>query len=397
MTGTRADSSGAPAGPGKTGFRGRPRRRAAPAARWWTWVRAGVTLLAVACGGEGADAPPAGGGGGVDSASFVDTVIPGDSAVAAPGEATVDSLRREIAALRARLPASAESQPAGASADPDASEILQGAARNVRFLGVRAFWALVVLLMAYYAIRFSVYVLDQVAERITTRRLFIKRLAPMVRLSVWAFAVYYVIAGVFQVDRTSLLAATAAIGVAIGLAAQDVLKNIFGGLIIILDRPFQVGDKIRVGGTYGEVVSIGLRATRIVTPDDNLVSVPNLKVVEGDVANANAGALDCQVVVDLFLPGWIDVAEAKRIAYDAAATSRFAFLDKPIVVNVKDEFRETFLTHLVVKVYVLDTRYEFALASDITETAKEEYRRRGMLPALSGVQVSSGAAAGGAG
>ena len=60
---------------------------------------------------------------------------------------------------------------------------------------------------------------------------------------------------------------------------MSLLKNLFGGLILVYDQPFQVGDKIRVGGTYGEVKSIGLRSTRIVTPDDNLVSVPNAQVV----------------------------------------------------------------------------------------------------------------------
>ncbi|MCB0314052.1 MAG: mechanosensitive ion channel, partial [Calditrichaeota bacterium] len=53
---------------------------------------------------------------------------------------------------------------------------------------------------------------------------------------------------------------------AIGFAAQDILKNIFGGLMLLLDRPFQVGDKIEAGGHYGEVVQIGLRTVRIVTP-----------------------------------------------------------------------------------------------------------------------------------
>ena len=49
------------------------------------------------------------------------------------------------------------------------------------------------------------------------------------------------------------------------------------------------------------------------------------------------------------------------------------------MVNVKDEFKETFLTHLKVKAYVIDTRYEFAFASDVTETAKTEFLREGLL------------------
>ena len=248
--------------------------------------------------------------------------------------------------------------------------------------------SIVLLIIALYIVRGFEWLLEALAAQSAERRLFYKKLIPIVRLLVWAFAVYLIIAAVFQVPANSLLAAAAAVGVAVGFAAQEVLKNIFGGIVIILDQPFQVGDKIAVGGTYGEVVSIGLRSTRIVTPDDNLVSVPNSQVVADQVSNANAGELNLQVVTDLYLPGWIDVALAKRIAYEAAANSKYVFLDKPIVVIAKDEFKETFLVHLKVKAYVLDTRYEFLLMSDVTEAAKSEFIRQGLLtPMPIGVDV----------
>ena len=151
-------------------------------------------------------------------------------------------------------------------------------------------------------------------------------------------------------------------------------------MIVVFDQPFQVGDKISVGGTYGEVVSIGLRSTRIVTPDDSLVTVPNSQVVLNQVANANAGELNCQVVTDLFLPGRVDERKAKEIAFEAAVNSQYVFLDKPIVVLVEDEFRTTFVTHVKVKAYVLDPRFEFLLRSDITERARDGFRASGLLP-----------------
>ena len=245
--------------------------------------------------------------------------------------------------------------------------------------GGKLILALLVIVVSFFLIRGLGWFLETLAERSAARRLFFKKLIPIVRLTIWGLTIYIVLADIFKLDQRGLLAAATALGVAIGFAAQDILKNIFGGILIIFDQPFQVGDKINVGGTYGEVVSIGLRSTRIVTPDDNLVSVPNSQVVDSQVANANAGALDCQVVVDLFLPGWVDVIKAKGIAYSAAANSKYVYLEKPIVVNIKDEFKETFLTQLKVKAYVLDTRYEFAFASDVTETAKAEFLKQGLL------------------
>lgn len=258
-------------------------------------------------------------------------------------------------------------------------DTLESAADNLSNFGLKLFVSLIFLFITYFAIRIVVWVLDTASERSASRRLFFKKLIPVVRIVAWSFTIYLITAKVFNVDRQGLLAAGAALGVAVGFAAQDVLKNIFGGILIILDQPFQVGDKISVGGTYGEVVSIGLRSTRIVTPDDNLVSVPNTQVVDGQVANANAGALHCQVVTTLYLPGNVDVAVAKRIAYEAAANSMYVYLDKPIVVLVKDHFEYEFITKIVVKAYVLDTRFEFVFSSEITETAKAEYLRLGLL------------------
>ncbi len=275
----------------------------------------------------------------------------------------------------------------GGGPSSDAGQVLGQARDEVRSFGLGVVWALLVLILFNYTIRALVWILDQLAESSVTRRLFYKKLVPITRILLWVFAAYLIVRVIFQVDAQGFLAAAAAVGVAIGFAAQDLLKNLFGGIILVFDQPFQVGDKISAGGTYGEVVSIGLRSTRIVTPDDNLVSVPNAQVVDGQVANANAGELNCQVVTDLYLPGWIDEARAKKIAFEAAASSKYVYLNKPIVVLVKDEFKETFLTHLKVKAYVLDPRYEFLFESDVTERARAGFRDAGLLEPSHGLRA----------
>ncbi len=241
-------------------------------------------------------------------------------------------------------------------------------------------YTILLVLVTVVLVKSFTYFLDLMAERFTTYRITLKGMIPIVRIVVWLTAIYVVVVAIFHPTQESLLAFTASAGIAIGFASQDILQNIFGGILIIMDKPFQVGDKIQVGEHYGEVVNMGLRTVRIVTPDDNLVSVPNSKVINDSVSNANAGALDCQVVTTLYLPGNVDVQKAKQIALDAAFTSKYVFLEKPVVVLVQDEFNHTFLTRLRVKAYVHDIRYEAALASDITEIAKKEFIRLKMLP-----------------
>jgi small-conductance mechanosensitive channel len=263
-------------------------------------------------------------------------------------------------------------------------EVLGEAGSQVRNFGVGILWSIVVVLVFSYLIRAVTWVLERLAERSAKRRLFFKGLVPIVRIILWTFAGYLIVRVIFRVDAQGIIAGAAALGVAVGFAAQDLLKNLFGGIILVFDQPFQVGDKIRVGETYGEVTSIGLRSTRIVTPDDNLVSVPNAQVVDQQVANANAGELNCQVVIDLYLSGEVDEAEAKRIAFEAAVGSKYVYLNKPIVVLIKDELHWAVLTRVRVKAYVLDPRHEFLFASDVTERARAGFRAAGMTSGSAG-------------
>lgn len=165
-----------------------------------------------------------------------------------------------------------------------------------------------------------------------------------------------------------MVALTAAAGIAVGFASQDILKNIFGGVIILFDRPFQIGDKVEVGKYYGEVTHIGLRTVRIVTPDDSLVSIPNSEIVSTSVSNANSGANHCQVVTEFYLPPHVDLVATRMIARRAATVSRYIYLNKPIAVVLKNEIHEgRSWLKMRLKAYVLDLRYEFAFSTEITE------------------------------
>lgn len=285
--------------------------------------------------------------------------------------------------ILARLDSLQAAAPSATTVDTSSAALsaldLDEAREEVRGLGVGIFWSIVIIIVFHFLIRILVWALEALAEQRVRRRLAFKALIPISRMVLWAIAAYLILRTVFRVDAQGILAASAALGVALGFAAQDLLKNVFGGLIVVFDQPFQVGDKVSVGGTYGEVVSIGLRSTRIVTADDNLVSVPNAQVVQESVANANAGQLHCQVVTDLYLPGRVDERRAKKIAFDAAVASRYVFLEKPIVVLVGDEFRTTFLTRVRIKAYVLDPRFEFLFQSDVTERARDGFRAAGLV------------------
>ncbi|KAA3651574.1 MAG: mechanosensitive ion channel family protein [Bacteroidetes bacterium] len=244
----------------------------------------------------------------------------------------------------------------------------------------KIFWSIIVCLLAYILIRLLVIIVERFAERSTNHRITLKSISPIIRIIGWTLAAIIIIQGIFQPPMSTVIAAMASVGIAIGFASQDIIKNIFGGIMIIFDRPFQVGDKIEVGDYYGEVKEIGLRSTRIVTKDDSLVSLPNAEVVNKAVSNANAGEANCQVVAEIYLPLDINTDMVRQIAKEAAQVSRYIYLNKPIVVlffnEVKD--RRSFLK-MRLKAYVSDIRNEFAFQSDMTEIVISELVKKGII------------------
>ena len=87
---------------------------------------------------------------------------------------------------------------------------------------------------------------------------------------------------------TSVIAGLGVGGIAVALAAQNTLANIFGSVAILVDRPFRVGDNVKIQEFEGAVEEIGLRSTRIRTPNGHLVTIPNKVVVDAGIVNISS-------------------------------------------------------------------------------------------------------------
>lgn len=231
--------------------------------------------------------------------------------------------------------------------------------------------ALAILLAAWLLIKLLNFTSLALARRFGKYRMQITGLFPVLRLLIWISAIYLIIVDVFDPPQNSLLTMLASFGLAVGLAAQDVIRNIISGVLILFEKPFRVGDMVKIGEHYGEVQTIGLRSVRLHTFDDNIITVPNATVMSQSVSNANDGALDEMVVVSFMVPASLDVAVIKSLAIQSATSSPYVYLKKPVAVVVEDVFIRTFLTKFTVKAYVLDVRYERLFASDVLERIKQ--------------------------
>jgi MscS family membrane protein len=95
----------------------------------------------------------------------------------------------------------------------------------------------------------------------------------------------FVVAGVAGFDLNGIIAGLGITGLALALAAKDSVSNMFGALSIIIDRPFNLGDWVKVGGIEGEVVDIGMRMTVLRTGLDTIITVPNANLVNSPIEN----------------------------------------------------------------------------------------------------------------
>lgn len=245
----------------------------------------------------------------------------------------------------------------------------------------RLIFAVFVLVVAILGSRVLSTTLDRIAEAQPRRRLLLKKVSSIVRFLVFILASVIIVTNVFSFSQEALLALGGTMAVTIGFALKDTVASLVSGVLILLDQPFQVGDRITFGPHYGEVKEIGLRMVRIVTLDDNLISIPTNKFLIEEVASGNAGALDMMVVIDLHIGVEADFARAKQIAYEATVTSKYVYLNKPVVVLVSDEVLPTGLaTQLRIKAYVVDVRFERRFASDVTERVKQAFREAAIRP-----------------
>lgn len=242
----------------------------------------------------------------------------------------------------------------------------------------KIFTIILVLLFTWFIIKAISWGFEILVKRFNKHRLRILRIRPIINVLIWIVTIISLVVIFFDPSTTTLATLFGSSALALGFAAQDILKNIFGGFLILFDRPFQIGDRINVKGNYGEVKNIGIRNTLINTLDDNNITIPNSAIVSENVSNANAGALDCMVVVNLWLPINIDVKKIRKIAFEAATTSPYLNIDKPVNILFFDHFDNEPATNVKVKAYVFDARFEKAFEGDVTEAAKMAFRNEGI-------------------
>ncbi len=238
---------------------------------------------------------------------------------------------------------------------------------------------LFIIIFAYVLNWLLGFILTHISERAGRHRTIITMMIPLLKLAVSLTALYYIIIALIQPSLTLLLAFSGLFGAAIGLGMKDLFADIAGGIVIIVEKPYQIGDKVSIGEKYGEVKNIGIRSTRLQTPADEQVSIPNNTIFSQSVTSGNAGDLAMMIVIDLYIHPDSDAEMALKILKEALVTSKYVIISKRYTHTVLlEDF--PFYKRVRAKGYVNDLRFEFEFKSEVTRRALAEFRNAGIQP-----------------
>lgn len=201
-------------------------------------------------------------------------------------------------------------------------------------------------------------------------------------LNKFSGAIIYAVAIILALDILGInvmpfVAGAGVMGVAIGFAAKDTLSNLIAGILLIIDRPFEMGDRIEVwsapkgSATWGDVIDIGLRATKIKTTDNIIIVIPNNEIMKRDIVNYTLISSDIRVRINIGVAYDADIKLAKQVILKVADGIDWILkvpAPKVVVVN----FGESSVD-LQLRVWIQNARKRIDTISSVTDQVKAAF------------------------
>ena len=214
------------------------------------------------------------------------------------------------------------------------------------------------------------------AEKAPARlRLFILRMLPIIRLLIGIGVIAVIVPVFVEPTFQNVVTLVASVGLALAFAFKDYGSSLVAGLVTVLENTYQPGDWIEVDGTYGEVKSIGVRAARIITPDDTEVIIPHSRLWATRIFNSTSGNRSLLCVADFYLHPDHDASVVRRLLSEVADKSPYRKAESSIVVIVAEK---PWGTHYRLKAYAKESREQFLFITDLTVRGKEAIRSLGI-------------------
>ena len=275
--------------------------------------------------------------------------------------------------------ATAVSFPTYATEELANVETISKIASLVRWSGV--FFSIIVIAAMWLLLKFINSMVTSFGSQFVQYRMLLQKLQSFMQFFIYVSTGLIVFMMSFRINDQILALIGGTLAVSVGFALKDLAASFIAGITVMIDRPFQVGDRVTFEGNYGDIITIGLRSVRMRTLNDDIITIPNNKFLNEVTTSGNYGALDMQVVIPFYVGMDEDITLARDLIQEAASSSRYIHLPKPVTVLVKQTITDNYLAiQLTCKAYVVDTAYEKLFETDITLRVMKEFKKHNINP-----------------
>jgi MscS family membrane protein len=251
----------------------------------------------------------------------------------------------------------------------------------------KIFYAFMIMVLATLTNGIFKTFLPQIREKIVTKTPSKMDDVILDLMNRFASVIIYLTAVILALDALGLnimpfVAGAGVVGIAIGFAAKDTLSNVIAGVLLLIDRPFEVGDRIEVwtapanSATWGDVVHIGLRATKIRTTDNIVIVIPNNEVMMRDIINYTTMSKDIRVRIPIGIAYDANVSKAKELIKQVSLELDWVKREPEPKVVVKS-FGDS-AVNLEARVWISRPRKRIDTISHITDRVKEVFHQEGI-------------------
>lgn len=217
---------------------------------------------------------------------------------------------------------------------------------------------------------------DWFSKTFPSKRMSVLGWVPIINFLIYFGGVFTSFYFIFEPSREFLIAFVISGLVAIGFAVKDIAASVIGGIILLIDKPFQVGDRVTFQDHYGDIIRIGLRTVKLFTLDESVVTIPNQRFLSDVVSSSSAGEVGMMTTVDVNVSLDADLFKIKEILEKETHNSKHVDLRGKIIIVGKEVLGVNNAVSFVmtVKCILKDARHEKAFQTDFLMNVNKQFK-----------------------
>jgi small conductance mechanosensitive channel len=234
-------------------------------------------------------------------------------------------------------------------------------------------FAVIVFIIGIVAVKIITKIISRFMKKSTVDNAAVAFLVSFIRVVLYTIVIVSALSLV-GVPMSSIIALIGAAGLAVSLALQNYLSNLAGGFIILFSKPFKSGDMIEIDSTTGQIKSINILYTKMLTSDNKTVLIPNGKVADAKIINySEMPTRRLDMTFDISYSN--DFEKAKEIIQGITDRNKLVHKDPEPLIRL-GAHKESAL-EIVVKLWVANDKY-YELFYDMSEAVKREFDKHGI-------------------